>query len=325
MEIVDCRVPLSRIGKTVGPSPVERFMDNVGRHGIVVPVLLREVVSDDGELQFGIIDGNRRVAAARHLSHADVPARVLTDISSDEAARLTLTANNFRSANDITEFWAIKHLERSGQSRSCIADDAGISAKYLESRNRWSTLDRRVFVGFAEGKIAATVANRISRMSPDRQRQLGDLFSRTGRVLTADVERVAGPRRSARSMSTNDFPVGPGARPVSQQTSGDPRLATSPVALSQCPTVASLEQTSSSTYTPTGEREERTTILAVPAPHQDASPADGLGQDVEHAVEEIARMASSRGIKLEVLVETLTIAYRHAESTMKATRGAVSG
>jgi hypothetical protein len=206
MEIVDRRVPLSRIGKTVGPAPVARFIDNVRRHGVVVPVLLRELVSEDGILQLVIIDGNRRVAASRKLGLHDVPARVLMDVSDDDAARLTLTGNNFRSSNDITEFWAIKHLERSGHSPRRIADDAGINQQYLDSRNRWSTLDRRIFVGFAEGKIAATVANKISRLAPDEQRELGDLFAQQGRVLTVDVERVTKPRKRPRPTSPNDWP-----------------------------------------------------------------------------------------------------------------------
>lgn len=327
MEIVDCRVPLSQIGKTVGPSPVDRFIENVRRHGVVVPVLLREIVSNDGEVQFGIIDGNRRVAAARHLGHADVPARIVTGIDPDEAARLTLAANNFRSANDITEFWAIKHLERSGHVRSRIADDAGISAQYLNTRNRWSTLDRRIFVGFAEGKIAATVANKISRMSSDQQRQLGDLFARTGRVLTADVERVAGPRRSARSMSANDFPIAPGARSVPQLASGDPLPATNAVSLSQRPTAAELAEAGSSAQPHTEEREARVTILAMPTPHHHERRADedGPGPDIQGAIEEVARMACDQGIALDDLVDALGVAYLHVRSMTKVAKEAVRG
>lgn len=206
MDVVDRRIPLFRIGKTVGPAPVDRFIDNVRHHGVVVPVILREVVSADGELQFTIIDGNRRVAAARKLGFPDIPARILMGVSDDDAARLTLIGNNFRSANDITEFWSIKHLERSGHPRRRIAEDAGINLQYLDSRQRWSTLDRRIFVGFAEGKIAATVANKISRLAPDEQRELGDLFAQKGRVLTVDVERVTKSRKVPRPTSPNDWP-----------------------------------------------------------------------------------------------------------------------
>lgn len=210
MEIVDRRIPLSQIGKTVGPSPVQRFFGNVKRHGVVVPVLLQEVVGEGGEIEYHIIDGNRRVSAARKAGLQDVPARVFAGISADDAARLTLASNNFRSENDITEFWAIKHLERSGVPRRRIATDAGLTIKSLDLRNRWSTLDRRIFVGYANGHISATVAKKISRLPQEDQRVLGDLFARRGRLQTDDVEALyrPSPEPPPSPVYENDIPVG---------------------------------------------------------------------------------------------------------------------
>lgn len=296
MEIVDRRVPLSQIGRTVGPAPVERFVDNVRRHGIVMPVLLREVVSGDGELQFAIIDGNRRVAAARQLGLADVPARVLVGISPDDAARLTLAGNNFRSDNDITEFWAIKHLERSGQPRRRIADDAGISPQYLDKRNRWSTLDRRLFVGFAEGKIAATVANKISRLSSAEQRELGDIFAAKGQVLTDDVERVARPRKPARRPSANDRP---GMSTYEPAAAGGPSV-----------TILSVPVDPAARFPrPVADRGQR---------EPGSTPSDSIWQSIAS----VARMGIAEGVSLVALTDALAMAYREA---MDARDGAGEG
>lgn len=225
MDIVDRRVPLDQIGKVVGPSPVPRFRANVRRHGVIVPVLLREVVGPDGELGYHIIDGNRRVAAARSVRMIDVPARVFLGITDDEAARITLLCNNFRSDNDITEFWAIKHLERSGHSKRRVAVDAGVTMKSLELRNRWSTLDRRIFVGYATGRISASVAKRVARLPQEDQRALGDLFEERGRLQTDDVTALQSSRLidPHGPVLENEVPL---ARPssgagVSYQSAGD--------------------------------------------------------------------------------------------------------
>ena len=292
MEIVDRRVPLSLIGRSVGPAPVDRFLDNVRRHGIVVPVLLREVVSSDGELELAIIDGNRRVAAARHLGFADVPARIVDDISADDAARLTLAGNNFRSANDITEFWAIKHLERSGQSRRRIADDAGINEKYLDLRNRWTTLDRRIFVGFAEGKIAARVANNIARLSSVDQRELGDIFAIKGQVLTHDVERVARQRKPARRPSANDRP---GVPTLGHADADEPSV-----------TIVSVPVDPSRFASPGDDRGPGVPVTVIP---------DGIRQSIAS----VARMGIAEGITLGDLTSALAMAYREA---MDARNGA---
>jgi hypothetical protein len=188
VEIVDRRVPLSEIGRTVGPSPVPRFVENVRRNGVVIPILLREVVSTDGTVEYRIVDGNRRVAAAREIGLQDIPSRVLIDVSVDDAARLVLTANNFRSENEITEYWAIRHLIRTGASRQRVADDGGFDVRYMRLRDRWGTLDRRIFTGYSEGRIPSSIANKIAKMQPDDQRHFGDLFQRKGRILSADIQ-----------------------------------------------------------------------------------------------------------------------------------------
>lgn len=204
MEIVDRRVPLLDIGKTVGPSPTSRFVRNVRKNGVIMPVLLREAVSDDGSPGYRIVDGNRRVAAARRSRHRDVPARILVDASADEVARITLATNIHRSNNHVTEFWAIKHLERSGVNRQRIATEAGLTKSMLAMRERLLTLDRRVFVGFAEGKVSPTVALSISRMPRDSQRTMGDLFAESGRILTRDVRALS--ERSRQLPRTDPHP-----------------------------------------------------------------------------------------------------------------------
>lgn len=128
MQAIDQEVLLALVGKTAGPAPTTKFVRSVRRQGVIVPVILREVVQDDGNITYGIIDGNRRVAAARQVGIAYIPARVLIGVTAEEAARLTLATNSFRSGNLVTELWAIRQLESSGITRKGIVGASALTS-----------------------------------------------------------------------------------------------------------------------------------------------------------------------------------------------------
>jgi len=195
VEMVDRNVELSEIETTVGPRPADRMVENVRRNGVIVPVILAERVDDDGELRLVIVDGNRRVAAARAANRDSVPARVLQDVSDPEIANLTLLTNNFRTSNYVTEFWAMNELQRSGLERDKLADFTGWTPSTISTREYLSQLDRRLFLGLSEGRISPTVALAAAKLDRDIQERLGEKFERTHRLTKADVDE-ANPERN---------------------------------------------------------------------------------------------------------------------------------
>ena len=194
MEIIDREVGLSEIDMTVGPRPADRLVENVQRNGVIVPVILAERVDDDGELRLVIVDGNRRVAAARAAKRESVPARVLQDVSDPEMANLTLLTNNFRTSNYVTEFWAMNELQRSGLERDKLAEFIGWTPSTITTREYLSQLERRLFLGLSEGKISPTVALAAAKLDRDIQEKLGDKFQHTRRLTKADVDEVSPPK-----------------------------------------------------------------------------------------------------------------------------------
>lgn len=190
MDIEDRVVSLSEIDNSVGPKPSERLIESIRRYGVAVPVILEERISEDGAIDFRIVDGNRRVAAARSAELEEVPARILRDADSRDIANLTLMSNSFRTSNYLTEFWALKHLERSGVSREKLPDVTGMSRSAMATRDLLSSLDRRIFLGFAEGQIGPTIALAAARLDQDAQRELGDVFAKTGRLTKAQVDAM---------------------------------------------------------------------------------------------------------------------------------------
>lgn len=197
MEIIDREVELSEIDETVGPRPAERLVESVRRNGVIVPVILAERVDDDGELHLVIVDGNRRVAAARAAKLDAVPGRVLQQVSDPEMANLTLVTNNFRTSNYVTEFWAMNELQRSGVNRQKLAEFTGMTPSTITTRELLAELDRRIFIGLSEGKIGPSIALAVARLDPEIQRELGDHFARKGRLTKAEVDAVSPSRNDA--------------------------------------------------------------------------------------------------------------------------------
>lgn len=194
MEIVDRDVDVEQIDTSVGPQPSDRMIESAKRHGVIVPVILAERADEDGELHYLIVDGNRRIAAAREAHLDTVPARVLQGVSEAEMANLTLLTNNFRTSNYVTEFWAMNELQRAGVSRDKLPEVTGWTPSTIATREHLSQLERRLFVGLSEGRISPTVALAAAKLDRDLQGRLGDTFQKTGRLTKRDVDELAGPR-----------------------------------------------------------------------------------------------------------------------------------
>lgn len=191
VEIISRDVLVAEIEHTVGPRPSERLVESVRRHGVVVPVILREIVSEEGELAYGIVDGNRRVASAREAEVDTVPARVIAEATEADAAQVTLLTNSFRAGNYVTELWALRALERSGVDRRELPAITGMSSSTIQTRETLSRLDRRLFIGLAEGRITPTVALAAAKLGVAVQHALADEFIRTGRLTKAMVDAAA--------------------------------------------------------------------------------------------------------------------------------------
>lgn len=192
-QIISRDVPVAEIDDTVGPRPTQRLVESVTRHGVVVPVVLRELVNDDGELAYGIIDGNRRVASAREAGLETVPARIIPEVEEADAAQVTLLTNSFRAGNYVTELWALRALERSGVDRRKLPEITGMSSSTIETRETLSRLERRLFIGLAEGRITPSVALAAAKLPPSVQDRLADTFTSSGKLTKAQVD-AATPR-----------------------------------------------------------------------------------------------------------------------------------
>ena len=182
------QIALSEIRDHVGSPPSTRFRKSIRRMGVVQPVLLHETIHETGELRYEIIDGNRRVSAARTARMKSVPAIVLSGLSSEQVAQLTLVLNSYRSANYLTEFWAIKSLGRSKFSSDEIQDLAGLSYSTMEHRDSFARLNREIFVALRNGKITQHNASAVAKLPPSSQEELAQRFREKGRLAKWEID-----------------------------------------------------------------------------------------------------------------------------------------
>ena len=195
---------LSDLGDTVGATPSEKMVESVADFGIVQPILVAEAANEDGEIHLQVIDGNRRVAASRKARLQYVPAIVLSGLEPEHIAQWTLMANGFRTSNYLTEFWAMKQLQRGRYSPADVRKIAGMAESSFELRSLLSGLNRDIFIGFRNGEISQTVAMGVAKLPPEGQQTLADQFQRTGVIRQADIKKLADSENSQKSEPSED-------------------------------------------------------------------------------------------------------------------------
>lgn len=188
-------VRLDDVDDTVGPLPSQRMAESVERIGVIVPPMLAERVGEGGELDYRIIDGNRRVAAARRAGLEEIPAVVVQGASDGEVAEMTLAANALRSSNYVTELWALNDLRELGVPARQLEVLSGMSSGMIGTRELLVNLDRTLFQAFVEGKIAPSVALAAARVDPEDQETLARVYRDKDRLTRPMMEAAIGPVR----------------------------------------------------------------------------------------------------------------------------------
>lgn len=186
-------IALADLPHTIGTPPAERLLENIRRKGVIQPILVARVSDDVGEIHLRIIDGNRRVAAARAAGQSEVPAIVFDGLSTESISEATLITNGFRSANYLAEFWAMKQLERSHYSFGDVAAISGMASSSIALRSSLSHLHRDLFIALRNGLITQTIATSAAKLPGIQQDQLAEILLQKGRLTTKDIKAVAGP------------------------------------------------------------------------------------------------------------------------------------
>lgn len=196
--------------------PSSRMVQSVRRHGVLTPILLQERVDEDGVIALEIVDGNRRVWAAKEAGLAKIPAIVYQDADSEAMAAATLITNTLRSRNAVSEWQAVEQLSDLGHDATGVMRLTGLTKASLETRLRPSTMHPDLRRAMQEGRISVTVWERAGRLPPEAQQHLADVLEHRGGLRLADVdaerERLEVVESPRDDVDVPDLPEKPGTR-----------------------------------------------------------------------------------------------------------------
>jgi ParB/RepB/Spo0J family partition protein len=173
-------------------TPSREFVACIQRFGILTPI----VVFDDGT-RLRVVDGRRRVAAARSVGFESIPATVyqadgcIPDL-------ITMVLNEQRRENPVADFNAIQRLQRRGATEREVCEVTGMSASRIRRRMRLAALHRDLFEGLGRGELTVAVAEACAALPTAQQAGLVARLHESGRLTMSDVRGV----RTARKADT---------------------------------------------------------------------------------------------------------------------------
>lgn len=171
---------LSDTGPTLNPSAALR--QSMATAGQLVPVIVTRAAET-----YRILDGRRRVAAARALGWETIQATVYHGTDALQERTVAAAANAVRSANPLTDLAAILALSEAGYTEREIARATGLSVGTIRKRRKLNQLPTVLLGGVLEGRVAVGTAERAASLPAHQREALGETYAETGRLTGDDV------------------------------------------------------------------------------------------------------------------------------------------
>lgn len=145
--------------------------DSIGQNGMIHRIAVREM--PDGTYE--VVDGHRRLEAARSLGWAEVPCDVYEGMGDEEAQSMTLSANIQRIGNDpLLEAKCIERLADAGKTYEQIAARLGTDARYVARRARLINLSDKWRALLEDAGVAADDLEMVASHERELQDEVYD-------------------------------------------------------------------------------------------------------------------------------------------------------
>src|SRR3989304_6467558 len=144
--------------------PSAKFVENIGTVGIKVPVMLRK--NGHGYM---IVDGRRRIQAARNLGMEMVPAVIVED---EDSELMGLMLNLQRSPNLAHEADTLRMYIKAGYTQKEIADLLNVTRTQLKKHFRLLNLCKEALNKIKSGEMSGSIAFELSRLPKEAQKEL---------------------------------------------------------------------------------------------------------------------------------------------------------
>jgi ParB family transcriptional regulator, chromosome partitioning protein len=148
---------------------IRELADSIREHGVLQPILLRELPGGG----FQLIAGERRWHASRQAGLSEIPCRVI-DVIDQTACELALEENLKRKdLNDVEKARAFKrYLDEFGSSIEELARQLSMSRPAVSNLLRLLELPETVQVALSQGKITAGHARALLKLDAAGQLEM---------------------------------------------------------------------------------------------------------------------------------------------------------
>lgn len=154
------------------------FLASIQSEGVLVPLILEE--SGSG---YTVIDGRRRLMAAKTADLETVPARVIVPT----ADLLGVLLNLQRSSNLAYEVKALRGFIQAGYTQDEIAENLHMTKTRLKQHFRLLAFCDDGLKALEEGRLKTSAALALSRLPEERQREILAEHE-DGKITLRDVE-----------------------------------------------------------------------------------------------------------------------------------------
>jgi ParB/RepB/Spo0J family partition protein len=175
---------LPQNSKLPGPPPTPVFLSNIREEGMRTPILVAANADDSWD----ILDGNRRVKAARLLQWDQIEALQYLGLDDPiERARFKIACNKFRSDNPMQAALLIAELAKAGRTEREIAEALGLTTSEIRRLGPLTGLPKPIQKGLHNGNVALGTALAIVKLAPARQEKLAAKLGSQDKLTGADV------------------------------------------------------------------------------------------------------------------------------------------
>lgn len=172
---------------TLTQEPDGDFVQSILQVGVLTPILVRPFRN-----RFKVIAGRRRAEAAVRIGLRTIPAMVIEGSSQTVLAGLSVTENAHRAPNPLGDVQAIEVMLSAGAGPLQIAEELGISLSLVRQRMRLAALVDTLRDRVAEGTLSIHLAERLSRLTQERQIMFAEQNRDARRITAAHIREFQG-------------------------------------------------------------------------------------------------------------------------------------
>jgi ParB/RepB/Spo0J family partition protein len=172
--------------RLAGPAPTPDLLKSLREDGMVIPVLLMTMVAG-----YAVIDGGRRIKAARQLDWDRIEAIVREPLDNEAFLKARNVANFRRSINLIAVLHAARDLAKSMSSPEDIAEALGLTVQIVKQALRLGCVPDAILKAAEDGVIRMGTLKAVAGLgTADLMRQALTLLEEEGGLTIQQVHAL---------------------------------------------------------------------------------------------------------------------------------------